>query len=231
MPPLYVSALYKTSCWPSSFRTFWKKLRVKYLCQLHVKYRPYWLVWIKITAVLNWKKKNLFRIYGYQTRGWTDTTHTVCVDSYGFSFINAKGTQEVSQECNKLKDELNKWTKRGERITQKFGELISHTSQSQWPRGLRRGICGRCLAGTVSSNTAGGMDICLLWMLCCQVQVSASGWLPFQRSSTNCGVSIECDCKAPSWETMARNEVEAAGGGRALVQKPRENKEEERGTD
>jgi hypothetical protein len=53
----------------------------------------------------------------------------------------------------------------GERITQNFGELIPCTSQSQWPRGLKRGVCRRSLAGIVSSNTAEGMDICLSWML------------------------------------------------------------------
>jgi hypothetical protein len=27
-------------------------------------------------------------------------------------------------------------------------------------------ICGRSLAGISGSNTAGGMDVCLLWVLC-----------------------------------------------------------------
>jgi len=26
-------------------------------------------------------------------------------------------------------------------------------------------VCGRSLAGIVGSNTAGGMDVCLLWVL------------------------------------------------------------------
>jgi len=38
--------------------------------------------------------------------------------------------------------------------------------KSQWPRGLRRGVCGRSLAGTAVSNPAGSMDVCLLWVLC-----------------------------------------------------------------
>jgi hypothetical protein len=50
---------------------------------------------------------------------------------------------------------LNKWPKRGERMTQNFGELIFYTSQSQWPRGLKRGICGRSLAGILSSHRLG----------------------------------------------------------------------------
>jgi hypothetical protein len=32
-------------------------------------------------------------------------------------------------------------------------------------------------------------------VVCCQVQVSAAGWSPVQRSSTECGVS-ECDREA-----------------------------------
>jgi hypothetical protein len=52
--------------------------------------------------------------------------------------------------------------------------------------------CGHSLAGIMGSNTAGGLDICLL---CCQVEVSASGWSLVQRSPTECGVS-ELYCKA-----------------------------------
>jgi len=73
-------------------------------------------------------------------------------------FIKAQDTQEVSQECNKLKDGLNNWPKREERITQNFGELIFYTSQSQRPRGLRPGFGGRSFGGIVSSHTAGGMN-------------------------------------------------------------------------
>jgi hypothetical protein len=44
------------------------------------------------------------------------------------------------------------------------------------------------------------MDVCLLWVLCCQVEVSATGWSLVQRSPTECGVS-ECDREA---STMRR---------------------------
>ena len=36
-------------------------------------------------------------------------------------------------------------------------------------------VCGRSLAGIVGSNPAGGMGICLVDVVCCQVEVSASG--------------------------------------------------------
>jgi hypothetical protein len=48
-------------------------------------------------------------------------------------------------------------------------------NRSHWPRGLR---CGS-----------------LVSVVCCQVEVSASGWSPVQRGPTECGVS-ECDREA-----------------------------------
>jgi len=94
-------------------------------------------------------------------------------------------------------------------------------------------VDGRSLAEIVSSNTAGGMAICLSWMRCCQVHVSASGWSLLQRSSTDCAASSKCDCEALSWETMARNQVEKTlgGGGAAVFKKPRLVKQEEKCTD
>jgi hypothetical protein len=57
-------------------------------------------------------------------------------------------------------------------------------------------VCGHSLVGIAGSNPAGGMDVCLLWVLCVViVEVSASGWSLVQRSPTECGVS-ECDREA-----------------------------------
>jgi len=36
-------------------------------------------------------------------------------------------------------------------------------------------ICRCSLAGIAGSNPAGGMDVCLLWIECCNVEVSAKG--------------------------------------------------------
>ena len=36
-------------------------------------------------------------------------------------------------------------------------------------------VGGRSLAGIVGSNPAGGVDVCLWSVVCCQVEVSASG--------------------------------------------------------
>jgi hypothetical protein len=33
-------------------------------------------------------------------------------------------------------------------------------------------VCGHSLAGIVGSNPAGGIYVCLLWVLCVQVEVS-----------------------------------------------------------
>jgi hypothetical protein len=47
---------------------------------------------------------------------------------------------------------------------------------------------GPLLAGIAGSNLAGGMDLSLVSVVCCQVEVSPTGRLPIQRSPTDCGV-------------------------------------------
>jgi hypothetical protein len=51
-------------------------------------------------------------------------------------------------------------------------------------------VCGRALAEIVGSNPIGGMDVCLVQCLCCQVEVSATGRSLLQRSPTVCGVCL-----------------------------------------
>ena len=46
-------------------------------------------------------------------------------------------------------------------------------------------VCGRSLPGIVGSNPAGRLDV-----VCCQAEATASGWSLFQRSPTECGVSV-----------------------------------------
>jgi len=41
------------------------------------------------------------------------------------------------------------------------------------------------------------MDVCLLWVVCCQVEVSATSSSLVQRSPTECGASL-CDIET-SW--------------------------------
>jgi hypothetical protein len=73
-------------------------------------------------------------------------------------------------------------------------------------------VCGRSVAWIMGSNPAGG-DGCfsLVCVICCQVDVSASGWPFFQRSPTDCGAS-ECDREASKtgrpWPTRSRCVVE-----------------------
>jgi hypothetical protein len=52
-------------------------------------------------------------------------------------------------------------------------------------------VCGGALTGIVGSNHSGGIDVCLLYsVVCCQVEVSASGRSLVQRSPTDCGVCL-----------------------------------------
>ena len=54
-------------------------------------------------------------------------------------------------------------------------------------------VCSSSLAGIAVSSPAVAMDV--LFVVCCQVEVSATGWSLVQSSPTDCGVS-ECDREA-----------------------------------
>ena len=53
---------------------------------------------------------------------------------------------------------------------------------------IKAWVWGRSLAGIAGSNPAGEMDVCFI--VCCEVDVSASGWSLVQRSPTECGVRV-----------------------------------------
>ena len=53
-------------------------------------------------------------------------------------------------------------------------------------------VCDRSLPQNADSNPAGGLDMSLVGVVCCQVEVPSSGWSLVQRSPTECGV-CECD--------------------------------------
>ena len=46
-------------------------------------------------------------------------------------------------------------------------------------------------------------------VVCCQVEVSASGRSLFESSPTECSVTSECDREAPYGKALARNRAEA----------------------
>ena len=47
-------------------------------------------------------------------------------------------------------------------------------------------VCGRTLPGIAGSNPFGGMGVCLMRVVCCQVEVSATGRSLVQRSPIEC---------------------------------------------
>jgi len=55
-------------------------------------------------------------------------------------------------------------------------------------------VCDRSLAANVGSNPAGGMDACLFWVFCVVRERSVRR---ANHSSTERGVSSECDREAP----------------------------------
>ena len=92
-------------------------------------------------------------------------------------------------------------------------------------------VCGRSLARTAGSNTAGDMDVCLVWVLCVvrYRQVSVLCWSLVLRSPTESGVS-GCDCKASimgrPWHTRGccamknRKRMALWTNGYILIRKP-----------
>jgi hypothetical protein len=64
--------------------------------------------------------------------------------------------------------------------------------RSHWPRGLRRGSAAAQLLGLPVRIPVGHGCLSFVRVVCCPVQVCASGWSAVQRSPTECGVS-ECD--------------------------------------
>jgi len=50
----------------------------------------------------------------------------------------------------------------------------SEGNQSQWQCGLKQ-VCGCLLAVVVGLNPARGIDVCLVSVVCCQVEVPALG--------------------------------------------------------
>ena len=64
--------------------------------------------------------------------------------------------------------------------------------QSRWPGRLRRGSIAACFLGLWIRIPPGHGNWSLVNVVCCQVEVSASGWSLVQKSPTECDVS-ECD--------------------------------------
>ena len=81
------------------------------------------------------------------------------------------------------------------------------------PARSKASVCGWSLAGILGSNPAGDLNICLLFsVVCCQAEITATGWSLVQRSPTDCGVS-ECDREA---STMRRPWPTGGGGFYAM---------------
>jgi hypothetical protein len=66
----------------------------------------------------------------------------------------------------------------------------------QWPRGLSVGLRPLVYWDCGFESRRGHGCMSLVSVVCCQVEVSASGWSLVQRSPTECGVSKVCDREA-----------------------------------
>jgi hypothetical protein len=73
--------------------------------------------------------------------------------------------------------------------------VVDPSSRAVWGVGLRPLACWDC--GFESRRRYGCLSLVIV--VCCQVQVSATGWSLVQSSPTECGVS-ECDREASNNE-------------------------------
>jgi hypothetical protein len=88
-----------------------------------------------------------------------------------------------------------------------YEPIYTWLCRSRWPHGLRRGsAAAHLLELWVRIPPGASMYLCLVSVVCCQVEVSASGWSLVQRNPTDCGLS-EYDREASilkrSWPTRA----------------------------
>jgi len=81
----------------------------------------------------------------------------------------------------------NTWHKRLELYLRSYSCWIC---RSQWPHGLRRRSAAARLLRLWVRIPSEGLDICLLWVVCCKVQVSAMSWSLVQRGPTDGGASL-----------------------------------------
>jgi hypothetical protein len=75
--------------------------------------------------------------------------------------------------------------------------IMIHIIEVSSPVGTRSKarVCGRSLAVIAGSNPTGSICMYIVSVVCCQVEVSASGWSLVQLIPTECGVP-ECDREA-----------------------------------
>jgi hypothetical protein len=85
-------------------------------------------------------------------------------------------------------------------------EYSKYNSANPDGRASNAWVCGRLHAGIWGSNLGGGMDVFLVSVVCCQVEVSATGRCFVQKSPTECGVS-QCDREASIMEALAHSEM------------------------
>ena len=74
-----------------------------------------------------------------------------------------------------------------------FMPLYAIWAPIRWPHGLMRGCAAARLLGLWVQNPPGAWMLSFVIVVCCQVEVSATGWSFDQRSPIECGVS-ECEC-------------------------------------
>jgi hypothetical protein len=85
---------------------------------------------------------------------------------------------------------------------------VAESCRPQWPRGLRRGSAVARLLGFGFESPRGHGCMSLVSVVCCQVEVSATGGSLVQRSPTESGGS-ECDHESSTIGTLTPKTADA----------------------
>ena len=89
-----------------------------------------------------------------------------------------------------------------------FGNTLFRWRRSQWPRGLmRRSAATRLLRLWVRIPPGAWMFVCCEFCVCCQVEVSATGWSLVYRRPTDCGASIPLIIFNQLWLNLKRRYI------------------------
>ena len=125
------------------------------------------------------------------------------VDILSICEIYKKKTWRVSLSIG-VRNTMIRWVVYLLRILKMFHGLMNNpvlitNCRSQWPRGLRRRSAAARLLRFWVRMPPGGMDVSVVGVVCCQVEVSATSWSFVRWSSVGCGASLCVTYKPREW--------------------------------
>jgi hypothetical protein len=134
---------------------------------------------------------------------WYSLTNVVKFGTEGPNMMLPRNCEFRENQCSKSQTSLrgiNKFLSILPTFTVYWTKFcIWDLNRSQWPRGLRCGYAAAHLLGFYVRILWGHGCLSLVSVVCCQVEVSATGWSLIQRSPTECGVSKVWSWSLEQW--------------------------------